>query len=132
MLRARDIMTKEVVNVKKTIPIYEAVEILTKHNVSGIPVVEDDMTLVGVLSEKDVVVLFYADEDGTGKTVEDYMNQPPVYFDENENLVEVCDLLAKNIFRRVPVTSEGKLVGIISVKDILTYTLQSKQAGQIP
>ena len=53
MLRAKDVMTKDVISVKKTQPIYEAVEILTKHNVSGVPVVDDDMNLIGILSEKD-------------------------------------------------------------------------------
>jgi CBS domain-containing protein len=122
-------MTKDVVSVKKTTPIYEAVEILTKHNVSGVPVVEDDMTLIGILSEKDAIILFYADEDGTNKTVDDYMTQPAIFFDENENLVDVCDFLMKNIFRRIPVTSKNKLVGIISVRDILDYVLQTKQVG---
>lgn len=128
MLKASDIMTKNVISVKRTTPIYEAIEILTKHNISGVPVVDDQMILIGILSEKDAVVLFYASEDGTGKTVDDYMTQPAIFFDENENLVDVCDFLMKNIFRRVPVTSQSKLVGIISVRDILDYVLQSKLA----
>lgn len=129
MLRTKDIMTADVISVKKRTPIFEAIELMAKHDISGIPVVEDDMSLVGVLSEKDVVVLFYASEDGTNKTVDDYMTQPVVHFEENDNMVDVCDFMVKNIFRRIPVTSEGKLVGIISVKDILVYTLQSKRTN---
>ena len=51
MLRAKQIMTDNPVFVKKDTPIYEAVELLVQHNISGMPVVEDDMTLVGVISE---------------------------------------------------------------------------------
>jgi len=124
MLKAKDIMTQDVINVKKDTPIYKALELLTKHNISGIPVVGDDMILVGVLSEKDVLSLFYAHEDEKEKTVNDFMTQPAVHFDENESLLDVCDCLANNYFRRVPVTSQGKLVGIISRKDIIDYILQ--------
>jgi len=124
MLKAKDIMTQDVINVKKDTPIYKALELLAKHNISGIPVVRDDMILVGVLSEKDVLSLFYAHEDEKEKTVNDFMTQPAVHFDEDESLLDVCDCLANNYFRRVPVTSQGKLVGIISRKDIIDYILQ--------
>jgi CBS domain-containing protein len=99
---------------------------MVKHDISGVPVVEDDMSLAGVLSEKDVIILFYANEDGTNKTVSDFMTEPAICFDENEDLVSVCDFLVKNIFRRVPVTSKGKVVGVISVRDILEYILREK------
>ncbi len=127
MLRARDIMSKNVISVQKDVPILEAVKLLLENNISGLPVVEDDMTLTGLLSEKDVVELFYEDERVEDKTVSDYMTYPAVSFEENNALLNVCDFLAKNIFRRVPVTSKGKLVGIISIQDILNTILQQRQ-----
>ncbi len=133
MLKARDIMNTNVVSVKKDTPIFEAVKLLAEHNISGLPVVEDDMTLAGILSEKDVVDLFYESEKAENKTVNDYMTDPAVHFEENSALVNICDFLIKNIFRRVPVTSEGKLIGIISVKDVLNLVLHLRQekAAQI-
>jgi CBS domain-containing protein len=133
MLKARDIMSTNVVSVKKDTPIFEAVKLLAEHNISGLPVVEDDMTLAGILSEKDVVDLFYEHERAEDKTVNDYMTDPPVHFEENSDLVNICDFLIKNIFRRVPVTSEGRLIGIISIKDVLNFVLQLRQekAAQI-
>ena len=127
MLKASDIMIKNIVSVKKDTPIFEAVKLLVEHNISGLPVVEDDMTLVGILSEKDVVDLFYESEKADKKTVNDYMTEPAVNFDENSALVNICDFLIKNIFRRVPVTSNDKLIGIISIKDVLNSVLQMKQ-----
>ena len=131
MLKAKDIMTENVVSVKKDTPIYEALELLAKYNITGIPVVREDMILVGVLSEKDVLRLFYAHEGEEEGTVNDFMTQPAVHFDEKESLLDICDCLTNNYFRRVPVTSEGKLVGIISRKDIIDYILQlrRKDAG---
>ena len=126
MLRAKDIMTTDVISVKKEAPIFEAIKLMTKYNISCLPVVEDDMSLVGILSEKDFVVLSYINGNGTNKIVNDYMIQPAIHFEENKNLVDICDFLANNIFTRIPVTSAGKLVGVISIQDILKYILRSK------
>ncbi len=127
MIRARDIMSRNVISVQKDAPILEAVELLVENNISGLPVVEDDMTLKGVLSEKDVIELFYESEQAENKTVEDYMTYPAVHFEENNALMNICDFLGKNIFRRVPITSKGKLVGIISIQDILNTVLQLRR-----
>ena len=55
------------------------------------------------------------------------MTQPAIFFDENESMLDVCNLLAKQIFRRIPITSEGKLVGIISRRDIIEHIIKAKK-----
>ncbi len=132
MLKAKDIMTKEVITVRKDTPIFEALELLAKNDITGIPVVEDDMTLVGILTEKDVLRLFYAHEDQKNETVSSFMTQPAVHFDENETLPDVCDCLMNYFLRRVPVTSNGKVVGIISRTDIIEYILRQWQGNTVP
>ena len=125
-------MTKEVIFVKTDTPVYEALEHIAKNDISGLPVVEDDMTLVGIVSEKDVLSLFYEPECRNTKTVDDFMTQPPLYFDAEESLLDVCDFLRKNVFRRVPITSKGKLVGIISIRDIIEHIIQLKPEQPVP
>jgi CBS domain-containing protein len=129
MLRAKDIMTTDTTSVKETTSILEAVELMAKHDISGMPVIEDDNTLVGVLSEKDVIILFHNNEEDEKKTVADFMTQPPIYFDAEDSVKDVCDFLMKNIFRRVPIAVKGKLVGIISVRDVLESALKKKLRG---
>jgi len=133
MLKVKDIMTKEVISVKKDTPIYEAMGLLRKNDITGMPVIDDDMTLVGVITEKDVLRLFYADEDERNETVGFFMTQPAVSYKENENLQSVCDFMMINYFRRVPVVSkQGKLVGIISRPDIIDYILeQRRQSAEV-
>lgn len=127
MLKAKDIMTKDVITVKTDTPVINVLELIAEHNVSGLPVVGDDMVLVGIVSEKDILSLFYDYEDRDGKTVDDFMTQPPLFFDEEESLGDVCDFLKKNVFRRVPITSRGKLVGIISIRDVIEHILQQSR-----
>jgi CBS domain-containing protein len=129
MLRAKDIMTRSLITVTRDTPIYDAVELMVTHGISGLPIVEADMTLVGILSEKDVIKLIFAKGDGESKTVDDFMTEPAVHFDEEECLLDVCDFLRKNIFRRVPITSKEKLVGVISIRDALKYILELRRQG---
>jgi len=126
MQRAKDLMTKNVFHVKKDTPILNAVELLATRNITGIPVVEDDMSLIGILSEKDVLKLLFEDGDVGNFTVNEFMTQPAVFFDEDESFEDICQCLLQNYFRRVPVTSKGKLVGILSRSDIIKTILKQK------
>ena len=128
MLTAGDFMTKKVISVTKDTPIYDALVLLRKNDITGMPVIEDDMTLVGVITEKDALKLFFADGDDQNKTVEFFMTQPAVSFGMSESLESVCDALMAKYFRRVPVVStKGKLVGIISRPDIIDYIITQRQ-----
>ena len=128
MLNVENIMTKEVITVKQETPIYEAMEVMRKNDITGMPVIDDDMTLVGVITEKDVLRLFCSDEDDKNKTVDFFMTRPAVSYRENESLQSVCDFMMVNYFRRVPVVSrKGKLVGIISRPDIIDYIIEQRQ-----
>ena len=120
MFETKTVMTTDVITVKRHAPIQEAIRTLVRNNITGLPVVNDDMTLVGILSEKDVLRLLYDYEDRP-RRVEDYMTRDVVSFNVHDDLIEICTCLLKNQFRRVPITSEGKLVGIISRKDIITH-----------
>ena len=134
MIQAKDVMTKEVIAVKQETPIYEAMEVMRENDITGMPVVDDEMTLVGVITEKDVLRLFYSDEDDKNKTVGFFMTRPAVSYRENESLQKVCDFMMINYFRRVPVVSKkGEVVGIISRPDILDYIIeQRRQEVKVP
>jgi len=125
-MQVKEIMTKNVICVKKNTPLPEALEYLERHNISGLPVVEDDMTLAGVLSEKDVLRFFYDETDVKNKSVGEYMTSPAISFDETDDLHKVCTCLENHFIRRLPVTNEGKLTGVVSRRDIINYILWTK------
>jgi len=128
MLKAKDIMTRQVVCIRRDTPILEAIQLMADNNITGIPVVEDDLILVGMLSEQDVLRLFHTYDDEKDRTVNDFMTQPAIHFEENELLLDVCYCLRDNPIRRVPVTLKGKVTGVISRSDILKCILrQSKK-----
>ena len=123
MFKAKTVMTTNVISVNRQTEIYEAIKTLVENNITGLPVVNNDMTLAGVLSEKDVLNLLYNTEDKPGN-VEDFMTKDPVCFNVNDSLIDITECFTKNNFRRVPIVAEGKLTGIISRKDIIAYILK--------
>ena len=128
MLKVQDVMTKDVISVTQDTPIDQAMVIMRENNITGMHVVDDDMTLVGVITEKDVLRLFYADEEEKNKTVGFFMTRPAVSYRGKESLESVCAFMMVNYFRRVPVVSKkGKLIGIISRPDIIDYILKKKK-----
>jgi CBS domain-containing protein len=126
MFTVKEVMTTDVVTVQRNTPIFEAMKLMALHDISGLPVVENDMTLVGVLSEKDVLALVYHPEYEYMKRVRDFMTEPAFSFQDDASLTSVAAFLMKNVFRRVPIVSGQKLVGIVSVRDILEHLIRRK------
>ena len=120
MHETENIMTTDLVCVNRFTGIFEAIETLVENNVTGLPVVNDDMTLAGILTEKDVLGLLAVLHDESAR-VEDYMTEFVVSFDQEENFIAICECLTNNHFRRVPIVSHDKVVGIISRRDLINY-----------
>ena len=99
--------------------------------VSSGPALEKGGDLIGILTHlEDGDILFIDEIHRTPKTVEEFMTQPAVHFDENENLEDICKCLVEVTFRRVPVTKGEKVVGIVSRPDVLKCIL-SLSTGRI-
>ncbi|NLH18317.1 MAG: CBS domain-containing protein [Phycisphaerae bacterium] len=126
MFKTRDFMTQAVICTREDMPIYDAIRILANRNITALPVVDEDLRLVGLVSEKDVLRLLYDKEDRVEKTVADYMNRKIISFDVNANLIDICDCLMQYPFRRIPITERGRLAGIASTSDVIRAILKLK------
>jgi CBS domain-containing protein len=122
MHETKAIMTTNVVSVRPNTPISEVIERLVAEDITGVPVVNDDGTLAGILTEKDILSLM-ADIRYASGTAEQYMTREVVAFDVEDDFIAICECLMHNHFRRVPILSNGKLVGVISRHDIIKYIL---------
>ena len=122
MNETKAIMTTEVITVGRRTPIYEALEILLENDITDISVVNDNITLVGIITEKDILKLLSVLENDSA-IVEDFMTKVVVSFDQEEVLIAICECLIRNNFRSIPIASQGKLAGILSRKDIIRYII---------
>ncbi len=126
MFKAIDAATKMVITTRPETPIYDAIRIMASRNITGLPVVDADLNVVGVLSEKDVLKLLYDTLDRADQTVADYMSTRVVTLDTNATLIDLCDCLMSGNFRRVPITEDGKLCAIASISDVIQGILRIK------
>ena len=109
MFKAIDVATKMVITTRPEAPIYEAIRLMAGRNITGLPVVDAELNVVGVLSEKDVLKLLYDTLDRADQTVADYMSSKPVTIEATASLIDLCDCFISGNFRRVPITHDGKL-----------------------
>jgi len=130
MFSVKNAMKTNVVTVKKETPVYDAIRLLLDNHITGLPVVDDDNHLVGIITEKDVLKLLYANIKDES-TVEQFMTKNVVTFNECDNLTDIAECFIHNHFRRVPILKNDRLVGILSKKDIIAYILKIKKVGSL-
>jgi CBS domain-containing membrane protein len=140
-VKARDVMTRDVVKVGRDAPVTEVARIMASRSISGLPVVDAEDRVVGVISEKDFVSRLCGGKDlhsfmevvascliPEGRTplfiedqkAEGIMTRPPVTVSEEATISEIASLMAEKRINRVPVTDgEGRLVGIVARADIV-------------
>ena len=124
--RARDVMTRDVITVSEDTPIYVAMQLLLADNVTGLPVVDKLGKLVGIVTEKDMLMLLNNSKIDH-VTAGDLMTKDVVSFSENDELAEINKCLKEKSFRRVPILSDGRLVGIVSRTDIMKTILRERR-----
>ena len=130
MTQAKMIMNTRVISISRNEDIYEAIRMMALNNITGLPVVDENENLVGILTEKDVLTLLYNLDDKPG-LVQDFMTSKVVCFNQEDDLNDVVDALRTNHFRRVPILNDGRLVGIISRKDIIAYIRDLRHEDQM-
>lgn len=140
----KDIMTKHVFTVKKEEKIENAVKILMDNNFSGMPVVDDENKVVGIITEGDLIYrskklripAFLTVLDSyiflesmknlekqikkmVGYRVEDVMTVGVITAKENTTVEEIATIMTNKKVNRIPIVKDGVLVGVVSRRDII-------------
>jgi len=124
---AADIMTPDPLTLRRDTSVHEAAQMLFEHRISGAPVVGDDGCIVGIVSEYDLIAR-------SGSTVGEVMTRDVVSVPSNATLDRVRAILVTQRLKRVPVTLESRLVGLISRADLvreLAYRWQCRRCGNV-
>jgi len=151
MLNAGDIMTTDVMTVKKETPLSELAEILTKNHINGVPVVDDEGLLIGIICESDLIrrdkklhiptvvalfdAVFYLEsskkmekeiQQFSATTVEDLFTRKVVTVDEKTPIDEIATLMTQEKYYTIPVMDGERLVGIVGKGDVIRTFVTSK------
>jgi CBS domain-containing protein len=153
-MEARQVMTSPTITIGPDVPVRQAIETMLRAHVSGLPVVDAQGGLIGILSEGD---LLRRAEIGTqkhrpkwldfllgpGRSAQDYvhshsrrvadmMTDEPVSVTEEASLEEVVALMEKKRIKRVPVLRNDRVVGIVTRSDLLRAFLNATEATELP
>jgi len=131
------IMIKNVVSIKTSAKISEAIELMKEKNLGGLPVVDDENHIRAIITERDIARIF-ADRI-SGIKVSQVMSEKVITALVKTTIFEVERTMTTQGFRRLPIISDGKVIGIITAMDIIRFfgsgevfkNLQSKTIIQV-
>ena len=149
---ARDMMATDVISVKPDTPLHEVAEAMGGRGISGVPVVDEDTRVVGVISEKDFLTRM-GDESPRNfmavianclkargcialpiraKKAQDIMTSPAITARVDTPFSEIVDVMARRAINRVPVVDDkGRLVGIITRNDLIAVSAGNRTCSGI-
>ena len=115
----REIMKKEVVSLGVNDHISNAIKTMIERNIGGIPIVDDDNVVVGIVSERDFVRTVA--DITTSKSVHKYMSNKVVTASPDISVGEATRTMIEKGFRRIPIVKEDVLLGIVTASDVMRY-----------
>jgi CBS domain-containing protein len=121
---AGDIMTRPVVAASRTTTVRDLAIQMFLGGFSGMPITERDGTIVGLVTEFDVIRAIQGGLSASTTVAEAIMTREVVSVDVDTPLGEVVEILERERFQRVPVTERGKLVGVVSRPDVLRWLIE--------
>ena len=118
-MNAEDIMTKNVVTVSPTDSVKKVIQVLIENKVSGVPVVDGQKKVLGVVTEYDLILGIAT--IGSGQDVNQIMKKNFTSLLPKTNVEEITDMILTKRFKSFPVIdNDGRLVGVVSRRDILS------------
>ncbi len=114
-----EIMEENVITLNEKDSIKEALDIMIRESVGGIPITDEESRVKAIVSERDFIFLIAGVM--TGKTVNEYMSKEVVTAPPYMTVGEAARSMVTNGFRRLPIIRDNVLIGIITASDILRF-----------
>lgn len=133
MKTVKEVMTTQPASVTLQDNIYEAAVKMRDNDTGFIPVVDasDRETLIGVITDRDLVIRGYADKHSGSTSVDKVMSDKRIIsVSESASVDEAAELMASEQIRRLPVTRDNKLIGIVSLGDLAVKQIFADEAGE--
>jgi CBS domain-containing protein len=129
MRKIADVMTSGCVTVTPKDNLYEAAVAMRDHDIGFIPVV-DGKRLVGVITDRDLVIRGYAQKHSGSTSVTEVMSEDVLTISSNLSVDEAASLMAEKQIRRLPVVDNGELKGVVSLGDLAIREIFVSEAGE--
>ncbi|MEK5254188.1 CBS domain-containing protein [Paenibacillus sp. FSL F4-0125] len=132
MKTVKEVMTMEPVTVTLQDNVYEVAVKMRDNDTGFIPVIndEEDKTLLGVITDRDLVIRGYAAKHPGSTSVEKVMSREIQTVSEDTSVDEAAELMSNWQIRRLAVTSGQKLIGVVSIGDLAVRNIFADEAGE--
>ncbi len=124
MYQVRDVMNEDFLTISTDKTVEEAIRLLVDNHLSGIPAVDEDDRLVGIVSELNLLETLYSPKIRE-MLVRDVMTKDVLTVAPNTMLSDATGLMVVHRIRRLPVVDDGKIVGVVARRDLLRYTMEA-------
>ncbi len=114
----RNVMKRSVVVSKPNINLREASKVMAEMNIGSIVVAENDKP-IGIVTSTDILKALSENKNVDEVQVKDIMSKPVITIDPSKKIEDAVDLMVKNKIKRLVVTENEKIVGIITASDIV-------------
>lgn len=111
-MKAHEIMTRQVISIHSEATVEDAARLLARNRISGLPVVNAEGRLVGLVTEHDLIAK-------EGRLVSEVMSRSVITVSPDTEVEHIQHLLTNQRIRRVPVVENGKVIGIVSRSDLV-------------
>ena len=118
--RACDVMSKDIIKASPEMLLTEVMDLLLRWSISGLPVVDDQGKLVGIISEIDLLNLAISG-NAADTRVREIMTKNVISYGPDTDMGELVQCFSTKRLRRVPIVEDGKVVGVVSRRDIVRY-----------
>ena len=119
MVEVREVMSPDVATVASDASVSDAAKVMVKGGFGSVIIVHGKM-LVGILTERDVLRAAANETDLSTASVEDWMTPDPETAEPDLETEDAAGMMLSRGFRHLPVTQDGALVGIVSLRDVLS------------
>ena len=116
------VMSKDIVSIDATATLSLATKLMVENDIGSL-VVTEGHEMIGILTERDVLKQFCFDPECASMKVGDVMSSPLITIDSDAAIGQAADLMAERKIRRLLVTDEGEIRGIITERDLMRATL---------
>ncbi|HHU20733.1 MAG TPA: CBS domain-containing protein [Bacilli bacterium] len=113
-------MSADLTVLKPNDTIREAASLMEKEDIGAIPICEKDNDLIGIVTDRDLVIRGYAKGMTPNDLVEHCMTEDIVTCREDTLVSEVGELMSEHQIRRIPVVKDNRLIGMVSLGDLVT------------
>jgi CBS domain-containing protein len=128
-MKISEIMTRDVVSLSVDDTAEHAAELMKEHNIGAIPVNSGEK-IVGIVTDRDIILRCVAEGKNIKlQKVREIMTSNPVVGDQNINVDDAARIMSERQIRRLPITSNNQLVGMVSLGDLAVEPRLHEEAG---